>query len=86
MTNVCRWKTYLLSSKQSGAVHPGTSQCGLMEMANTVIVMSKVGSVQCQLASSDESGIIAIILWLNEQPSFSFSYFLSIFIILPEVT
>lgn len=56
-------------------MHPGTSQRGIMEQANTVTVVSKVSSVQCLLARTDESGIIAIILWLNEQPSFS-SFFL----------
>ena len=68
-------------------MHPGTSQCGIMELANTVTVMSKVGSVQCQLASTDESGIIAIILWLNEQPSFFvlfFFFFFSVFIVLQK--
>lgn len=59
-------------------VHPRTSQCdGIMEMemANKGIFMSTVGSAQCQLANTDESGIIIIILWLNEQPGFCFVLF-----------
>ena len=41
-------------------MQPGTSQCGIMQVANTGIVVSKVGSVQCQLASTDESEMTGI--------------------------
>lgn len=55
-------------------VHPRASQCTIMEMANKGIFMSKVGSVQCQLSNMNESGIIIIILWMNEQPSAFFFF------------
>lgn len=57
-------------------VHTRTSQRPIMEVetANKGVFMSTVGSVQCQPENMDESGIIIIILWLNEQPS-GFSLF-----------
>lgn len=63
-------------------MHPEISQCGKMKQTNIVTVVSKVGSVQGQPATPDESGIIAIILWLKEQPSFS--SFFSVFVVLQK--
>lgn len=48
------------ASKQSGAGVARDKSVWYNANANTGIVMSKVGSVQCQLASTDESEMIGI--------------------------